>query len=219
VQWWLTGIELTKPFEYPGDDQVLRFRYTTYFGEEHPAASKVVVEWSPEDITKLTQVQKNKLIKLAGVRYNPETKVIKMSCESFETQAQNKRYLGDLVEVLIKEAQDAKDTFEDIPFDFRHHKPKVYHTFPEEWKQTLERKADLEAKRQARLEQERVVDALLGLPGGEEDRARKEQLRAVQIEVNIAAKEGRKRDLASKLSPALIMDQRARRHKVLKAPQ
>jgi hypothetical protein len=215
----LTFIELAQPFEYPGDDQVLRFRYTTYFGEEHPASSKVVVEWSPEDIPKLTQIQKNKLIKLAGVRYNPETKVIKISCESFETQAQNKRYLGDLVEMLIKEAKDAKDTFEDIPFDFRHHKPKVFHAFPEEWKLTPERKAEIDAKRQTQLETEKVVDGLLTLPGGLEERRIKEELRAEQIEVNVAAKQAWEFSMASKLSPALIMDHRARRQKVYKTKQ
>lgn len=53
----------------------------------------------------LSKVQANKLRKLAGVRYNPEKDVVKMSCEMFETQAQNKRYLGDVVDTLLKEAK------------------------------------------------------------------------------------------------------------------
>ena len=58
-----------------------------------------------------------------------------MSCEKFESAAQNKRYLGDLVNALIAEAVDpSKDNFEDVPFDFRHHKPKKVYEFPEEWK-------------------------------------------------------------------------------------
>jgi len=44
-------------------------------------------------------------MKLAGPRYNPEKKVIKMSCERFEHQAQNKRYLGDLVQKMIEAAK------------------------------------------------------------------------------------------------------------------
>jgi hypothetical protein len=133
-------------------------------------------------------VEKNKLIKLAGVRYNPSTKLIKMSCESFETQAQNKRYLGDLVDVLIREAKDPQDTFEDVPFDFRHHKPKPVYEFPEEWKLTPERKRTLEERRAAKMDKEgqrllsnKVVDGLLLTPTGQKDRQQYETLREEQI--------------------------------------
>ena len=74
-------------------------------GEQHPAEKKVVLEFCPEDMPDLTPVQSDKLKKLAGVRYNPETGIVKMSCEMFETQAQNKRYLGDLVDTLLREAR------------------------------------------------------------------------------------------------------------------
>lgn len=74
-------------------------------GEEHPAEKKVVVEFCPADLPDLTPVQMEKLKKLAGVRYNPKTEIIKMSCEMFETQAQNKRYLGDLVNAMLQEAR------------------------------------------------------------------------------------------------------------------
>jgi small subunit ribosomal protein S35 len=97
--------ELAKPFEPPGKDQPLRFRYTTYLGEEHPAEKKVVLQFCTKDMPDLTEVQREKLIKLVGVRYNPESDVVKMSCEMFETQAQNKRYLGDLVDTLLREAR------------------------------------------------------------------------------------------------------------------
>lgn len=73
-------------------------------GEFHPAERKVVVEFCPDDLD-LTGVQRRKLMKLAGPRYNPEKGVIKMSCESFEHPAQNKRYLGDLIAKLIAEAK------------------------------------------------------------------------------------------------------------------
>lgn len=74
-------------------------------GEQHPAEKKVVVEFCTEDMRDLTPVQREKLQKLAGARYNPETDIIKMSCEMFESQVQNKRYLGDLVEDLLREAK------------------------------------------------------------------------------------------------------------------
>jgi small subunit ribosomal protein S35 len=95
---------LAKPFTPPTKSQPLRFRYTTYFGEDHPAESKVVLEFSPLDIA-LEDVERNKLIKIVGSRYNPETRIVKMSCEMFEHQAQNKRYLSDTLDKLLKEAK------------------------------------------------------------------------------------------------------------------
>ncbi len=96
---------MAKPFEPPTADQILRFRYTTYMGEEHPAEKKVVVEFAVDDLPDLTQVQKDKVKKLVGARYNPETEIVKMSCEMFANQAQNKRYLSDLVDNLLQEAK------------------------------------------------------------------------------------------------------------------
>ena len=136
----LTLLELVKPFEKP--DYVkspLRFRYTTYMGESHPAQSKVVVEFNINalaEASNLNEKQRVKFVKLLGVRYNPDRNLAKMSCEKYENAAQNKRYLGDLVQSLIKEAKDSKETFEDIPLDFRHHKPKKPLRFPEHWKIT-----------------------------------------------------------------------------------
>lgn len=152
----LTKTELARPFEPPTAANPFRFRYTSYLGESHPAANKVVVEFSPSDLS-LTSGQRDKLIKLAGPRYNPSSDLIKLSTEQFDTQTQNKRFLGETITSLIAEAKDAKDTFEDVPFDFRHHKPKVRHEFPKEWILTAERKKYLAEKRaeMARLEDER----------------------------------------------------------------
>lgn len=73
-------------------------------GEYHPAEKKVVVEFSPADFG-LTEAQQIKMIKLAGTRYNPSKQTIKMSSESFEHQAQNKRYLAETVEKLVADAK------------------------------------------------------------------------------------------------------------------
>ena len=137
-------------------------------GEEHPAARKIVLEFDPSDLPDLTEAQRNKLIKLAGPRYNPETNIIKMSSEMFETQAQNKRYLGDLVETLMAEAKDETDMFEDVPFDFRHHKPKKRIEFPQDWVLTPERKMLLEQERQA-IQQKETQKMISGniVDGGE----------------------------------------------------
>ncbi|KAK1967525.1 mitochondrial ribosomal protein [Colletotrichum sublineola] len=140
--------KLAKPFEPPQEDQVLRFRYTTYMGEYHPAERKVVVQFSPADL-KLSPVEADKLRKLAGPRYNPEMDMIKMSSEMYEHQAQNKRYLSDLVDKLIAAAKDPKDTFQDIPLDTRHHlfKNKNKPKFPKEWRMTEERRQELNSFR------------------------------------------------------------------------
>jgi small subunit ribosomal protein S35 len=73
-------------------------------GDTHPAERKVVLQFAPDDLD-LTPVQKRKLIKLAGRRYNPELEVVKMSCESFDHQAQNKRHLVELVKKLMEAAR------------------------------------------------------------------------------------------------------------------
>ncbi|KAI0892312.1 mitochondrial ribosomal subunit protein-domain-containing protein [Annulohypoxylon nitens] len=142
--------KLARPFEPPSAEEPLRFRYTSYMGEFHPAESKVVVEFSPRDLS-LNDAQQLKLKKLLGPRYNPETDVAKMSCEQFEHQAQNKRYLGDLVEKLIARAKDPSDMFEDVPLDTRHHTFKTKPKFPREWRMSEDRRKFLEESRQKSL--------------------------------------------------------------------
>ncbi|OAA42133.1 Ribosomal protein S24, mitochondrial [Metarhizium rileyi] len=140
--------KFAKPFVPPNDNEVLRWRYTTYMGESHPAERKVVVQFAPDDL-KLTPVQSAKLKKLAGPRYNPETDLVKISCESHEHQAQNKLYLTGLVDDLIAAAKDPKDTFEDVPLDLRHHRIKEKPRFPKEWRMTEERRLQLDEQRKA----------------------------------------------------------------------
>ncbi|KAK5634623.1 hypothetical protein RRF57_010336 [Xylaria bambusicola] len=142
--------KLATPFEPPTAQEPLRFRYTSYMGEFHPAENKVVVEFSPRDMP-LTAAQQQKLRKLLGPRWNPETDIAKMSCEQFEHQAQNKRYLGDVVNKLVAQAKDPTDMFEDVPLDTRHHTTKVKPKFPKEWRLTEERRKFLEDSRQKAL--------------------------------------------------------------------
>ncbi|KZM28481.1 37S ribosomal protein S24, mitochondrial [Ascochyta rabiei] len=154
--------QLARPFEPPTASTPFRFRYTSYLGESHPAANKVVVEFSPSDLG-LAPTQRDKLIKLSGPRYNPSSDLIKMSTEQFDTQTQNKRFLGETIQSLIAEAKDSTDTFQDVPFDFRHHRPKLRHAFPPAWALTPERKAYLAQRRadQARLQDVRAGNGQL----------------------------------------------------------
>ncbi|KAJ5640630.1 hypothetical protein N7528_000255 [Penicillium herquei] len=167
--------KLAQPFTLPPENHILRFRYTTYMGEQHPAEPKVVVELASKDLTPkiLTEAQRQTFLKLVGTRYNPQTDVVRMSCEQFGSRAQNKRYLADIVNSLIKEAKTG-DAFADIPLDLRHHKPKFRPQFPDSWKMTEERRRQLAARREERYNAEKqrelvdgnevVGSAVLSLP-------------------------------------------------------
>ncbi|KAI0885586.1 mitochondrial ribosomal protein [Annulohypoxylon maeteangense] len=159
--------KLARPFEPPTAEEPLRFRYTSYMGEFHPAESKVVVEFSPRDLP-LDDAQQLKLKKLLGPRFNPETEVAKMSCEQFEHQAQNKRYLGDLVEKLVARAKDPSDMFEDIPLDTRHHRFKTKPKFPREWRMSEDRRKFLEDTRQKSLLLDQTKEEAGSLVNGKE---------------------------------------------------
>lgn len=170
---------LSKKFEPPQKDHVLRWRYTTYMGEAHPASRKVVVTFDPFKLSEASEKQIQKLLKLAGPRYNPTKQQIKLSCESFETPAQNKRYLADTVSNLIAEAKDPNaDTFEDVPLDLRHHKPRVRHHFPKEWVMSNERRMQLEGRRREvereearRIEGDGIADGVRAIEAARETEA------------------------------------------------
>ncbi|OTA34370.1 hypothetical protein BTJ68_07124 [Hortaea werneckii EXF-2000] len=137
---------LHQPFTPPDRKALpLRWRYTTYMGEHHPASRKVVVEFQPAHIQSLTPPQRAKLCKLA---------------------AQNKRFLGDTIQKLLAEAQDTTDTFADVPLDTRHVKRTPKPKFPREWLLTAERKAELEGlRRRELLEEGRKVEGNLLVSG------------------------------------------------------
>lgn len=127
--------EYTKDFIPPSEDRILQFRFTTFFGEDHPSASKVVMR---VDVRKLGlgEGELLKLKKLAGSRIDHNTQILKMSSERFNDPAQNRKYLSDTLDKLIKEAKDMTDTFEDIPLDTRHSDRKLKHKrpkFPKSW--------------------------------------------------------------------------------------
>lgn len=124
-------------------------------GESHPAEPKVVMEVCTKDLTPtyLTEEQRTTLTKLLGARYNPQKDLVRMSCEKFPSSAQNKRYLGDLINTLITEAKKG-DSFADVPLDTRHHKPKPKVLFPSSWIMTEERRTQLQATRDERKKAE-----------------------------------------------------------------
>ncbi|KAJ5125438.1 hypothetical protein N7526_007615 [Penicillium atrosanguineum] len=154
--------KLAKPFTLPPDTHILRFRYTTYMGEQHPAEPKVVVELASKDLSPkyLSEAQRQTFLKLVGTRYNPQTDIVKMSSEQFGSRAQNKRYLADVINSLIKEAKTG-DAYTDLPLDLRHHKPKTRVQFPEAWNMTEERRQQLAARRAERIAAEKERAAIV----------------------------------------------------------
>ncbi|OAA55441.1 hypothetical protein ISF_07952 [Cordyceps fumosorosea ARSEF 2679] len=189
--------KLAKPFELPRADQVLRWRYTTYMGETHPAESKVVVQFAPGDLG-LTRTQTSKLRKLAGARLDPDKDVVRISCSRYEHQAQNKRYLEDLVLALVAEAKDPQDTFADVALDTRHHRTKKEKPrFPPEWRMTGRRRQELAelrkkgaAEEARRLEEGRVVDGQRRIDGYLMERLAEEQKKAAAEPVPVLAGRG-----------------------------
>lgn len=131
-------------------------------GEQHPAEPKVVLELASQDLTPkyLTEAQRQTFLKLVGTRYNPQTDIVRMSSEQFGSSAQNKRYLADVVNTLIKEAREG-DAFADIPLDLRHVKPNNRPQFPDAWKMTDERRKQLAARRAERYKSEQERDAIV----------------------------------------------------------
>lgn len=163
-------------------------------GEQHPAENKVVVELSSKDLVPkhLTEEQRQTFLKLVGTRYNPDTDIVHMSTEKYVTRAQNKRYLGDLVKTLIKEAKTG-DSFKDVPLDLRYHKSKPQFVFPESWKMTETRQRQLAADREERYRAERerltivdgkqvITDAIRTLPAlSQAARAPDEERAAIRV--------------------------------------
>ncbi|KAG9300433.1 hypothetical protein G9A89_010058 [Geosiphon pyriformis] len=142
-----------EPFIPPKKSQILCFQTQWLIGEPSPIEKKVVLTFQLSDLilqTQMVRVQAHKFIVLCGPHYNlpkgapwkqtfndkewPFRGSLKFVCDKFPHQAQNKKYLSDLLDRLVNEAKDMKDTFADIPIDLRHIKRKhPNYIFPKEW--------------------------------------------------------------------------------------
>ncbi|KAA8898310.1 hypothetical protein TRICI_006571 [Trichomonascus ciferrii] len=132
--------QFVKPYVPRRKQDVLRFRYATYMGEAHPAEKKVTVSFHTRDLD-LTEPQRHKLRVLAGARYNAGTDEVRIAADRYPDQAQNKRFLGQIVADLLAHARDQADPLADVPVDTRHVEPKLrrnkpiypQHAFPKDW--------------------------------------------------------------------------------------
>ncbi|KAK9454778.1 mitochondrial ribosomal subunit protein-domain-containing protein [Dipodascopsis uninucleata] len=132
------------PYRVPTSDEVFEFRYTSFMGHEHDAEAKVTVSFKASDVADVyfgdnaeeKTKRLHKLRLLARTRYNPESDIIHISSSKLPHSVQNKEYLVDTIKKLLTEAKDiSRESFEDIPIDTRHIKPKKkIASFPEEWK-------------------------------------------------------------------------------------
>lgn len=155
-----------KPFVPPSSATPLVVRSIDYAGEKHPATVKrtVVVPVAYLPLKNEAAIHKAKL--LAGVRWSEEPPkgsgmqggdeeakhgYIKVSCEDFPQPSMNLKWISDVIDMLLAEANDeSHKSYQDLPLDTRHleakamkakkgehirgrkHRPSIK-DFPEEW--------------------------------------------------------------------------------------
>ncbi|OBZ78617.1 37S ribosomal protein S24, mitochondrial [Grifola frondosa] len=129
-----------KPFSPPGPSMPLVIRSISYGGEAHPAAAKrtIVVPVARLPLKDAAAIHKFKL--LAGPRWSldaprdagvmqddaeREHGYFKISCEEFPKAAMNLKWASDTLDRLLAEANNADDSFADVPLDTRHLEAKV----------------------------------------------------------------------------------------------
>ncbi|KAF8905488.1 mitochondrial ribosomal subunit protein-domain-containing protein [Gymnopilus junonius] len=123
-----------KPFVPPSSDKPLIVRSMQYQGEGHPAAIKRVIVAPVDKLPLKDDKALHKFILLAGSRWTPNPPAdagvpwneewgsgyIKIACEDFPKPSMNLKWASDTLDKLIEEANNGKDTFEDVPIDIRH---------------------------------------------------------------------------------------------------
>ncbi|KAF8480664.1 mitochondrial ribosomal subunit protein-domain-containing protein [Gautieria morchelliformis] len=128
---------IRKPFVPPPDSVPLVVRSISYSGEEHPATKKRVVVVAISQLSLDSPQAIHKLKLLAGPRWSDKPPrdsgigveedkrigahgYIKLSCEDFPEPAMNLKWGSDILDNLLKEANDPTDSFADLPHDQRH---------------------------------------------------------------------------------------------------
>lgn len=102
-------LEFARPFRPPSRYEVLRFRYTSYLGVDHPSQKKVVMTFTVRNLrhalqadSRINDAWEHKFKLLCGPRYNFETDMVHMSCDQYPYPAQNKRWLSDKLDEMIQ---------------------------------------------------------------------------------------------------------------------
>ncbi|KWU46479.1 hypothetical protein RHOSPDRAFT_15122 [Rhodotorula sp. JG-1b] len=161
-------VAFRKPFTPPSAREVVQVRHQHYQGEDHPAARKVVLTVPVASLPLKTPAAVHKLQLLAGARWEPpvpealrlksykgkerslapegkeDQGTLKIACELFPASRMNEKWCSDTLDKLLAEANNAKDTFADVPLDLRQARAKLLKSrklrrnislaqFPKEW--------------------------------------------------------------------------------------
>ncbi|POY74372.1 hypothetical protein BMF94_2566 [Rhodotorula taiwanensis] len=161
-------VAFRKPFTPPTSKQVIQVRHQHYQGEDHPAARKVVLTVPVASLPLKNAAAVHKLQLLAGARWEPplpealraksfkgkerslqpegqeDRGTLKIACELFPASRMNEKWCSDTLDKLLSEANNAKDTFADVPLDLRNARAKLLKSrklrknislaqFPQEW--------------------------------------------------------------------------------------
>jgi small subunit ribosomal protein S35 len=115
----------------------IKLTYQTDFSDESNSFNrKVVLQVNINDL-QLNDKQKHKFKLLSGSKFNYDTNVVKIKCNSFPEPTQNARFAVDTLNKLLTESKDLTEDFADIPLDSRHMKinhKKPLPKFPDNWK-------------------------------------------------------------------------------------
>ncbi|CAD6569495.1 MAG: hypothetical protein CYPHOPRED_003397 [Cyphobasidiales sp. Tagirdzhanova-0007] len=115
-----------RSYEPPSKSHFLQIRTLHYLDDPvHPASRKAVLQVRISDLTDTEKALSSpksvrKFLLLAGPRWDPDRKSVKISCEMFPTSNMNMKWCSDALERLIKEAEDFSDPMTDIKLSTRH---------------------------------------------------------------------------------------------------
>ncbi|EPX74476.1 ribosomal protein subunit S24 [Schizosaccharomyces octosporus yFS286] len=124
----------SEPYRPRSVDQVLVFESPIEMSSTATPVSKVVLKFKVSNLPHLQNNERHVLKLLSGVRYNPETDEVKMSCNKYPSSLQNKLFLAECLNSLISESKRLKTKFADVPLDIRHVKKKKQDLrFPKAW--------------------------------------------------------------------------------------
>jgi len=129
-------VAFRKPFEPLSPEKPVIIRSFDYSGEKHPATAKRVIVVPVARLPLRDMHAVHKFVLLAGVRWSEqpprdagvgidedggEYGYVKIASETFSEPAMNLKWGSDVLDRLIREANDTtKDRFKNVPIDTRH---------------------------------------------------------------------------------------------------
>ncbi|KAL8292948.1 hypothetical protein RQP46_000642 [Phenoliferia psychrophenolica] len=112
-------VHFRQKFLKPTSTQVVKVRHQHYQGEAHPADRKVSLTVDVARLPLSTDSARHKFRLIAGPRWDSDKDELKLACELFPTAPMNEKWCSDMLDRMVKEAEDTTDTMADIPLDSR----------------------------------------------------------------------------------------------------